>query len=615
MTIRRLSVQLANQIAAGEVVERPASVVKELLENAVDAGGKKITLEIKGAGRQLIRVRDDGVGIPKDELALALAPHATSKISTFEDLNAITTLGFRGEALASIASVSKLTLTSKVRESENAYSVYVEGPEQISKIFPAAHLDGTTVEVSELFFNTPARRRFLKSDRSEMIKIRDVFTRCALANPHLGFELISEGKSLCKVNAAADESSRMRRLSKLLCPEFEREGIVIHGEHPALEIEGILLSAPPAFAQVQELVYIFLNGRAVADRMLSHALKEGFFESYRRNVPVRAVVYLRCDPHEVDVNVHPRKDEVRFHNTAQVHDIVVQTIINSLSRCLDKASPEESMDLKEINPPENLPAFPSGVSSKNLSPNNTYDSTLALKPIKKILTASPVQEHFFKNAQESVNKENQDAYVSIEHVHTLSDIDISAVREKSIFTILDEPVCGASLVRFDNRLFFVRTDSLLTKVRILEYTQDVLNDSVKASPMLVPFAVKLGPLQLKALKDAKENACRCGFNIDFSRTAVSLQSIPEIIRGCDLANLAPNALTIIAAAKDNLSKGICPVQLADLIAKASSPIVLTQNKIQELLDKFNSLDDLLSLGDDCQEVPIKRLAKEFLGRA
>ena len=615
MTIRRLSVQLANQIAAGEVVERPASVVKELLENAVDAGGKKIILEIKGAGRQLIRVRDDGVGIPKDELALALAPHATSKISTFDDLNAITTLGFRGEALASIASVSKLTLTSKVRESENAYSVYVEGPEQISKIFPAAHLDGTSVEVSELFFNTPARRRFLKSDRSEMLKIRDVFTRCALANPHLGFELISEGKSLCKVNAATDESSKMRRLSKLLGPEFEREGIVIKGEHPSLEIEGILLPAPPAFAQVQELVYIFLNGRAVADRMLSHALKEGFFESYHRNVPVRAVVYLRCDPYEVDVNVHPRKDEVRFHNTAQVHDIVVQTIINSLSRYLDNALSEESLDFREINPPENLPAFPSGVSSTPIRPNNTYDSSLALKPIKKNLTASSVQENFFKNAQESVNKREQDTYVSIDRVHTLSDIDISAVRKNSIFTILDEPVCGASLVRFDNRFFFVKTDSLLIKVRILEYTQEVLKDNVKLSPMLVPFAVKLGPLQLKALKDARENASRCGFNIDLSRNTVSLQSIPEVIRGCDLANLAPNALTIIAAAKDDLSRGICPMQLADLIAKASFPIVLTQNKIQELLDRLNSLDDLLSLGEDCQEVPIKRLAKEFLGRA
>ncbi len=615
MTIRRLSVQLANQIAAGEVVERPASVVKELLENAVDAGGKKITLEIKGAGRQLIRVRDDGAGIPKDELALALAPHATSKISTFDDLNAITTLGFRGEALASIASVSKLTLTSKVREADNAYSVYVEGPEQISKIFPAAHLDGTTVEVSELFFNTPARRRFLKSDRSEMLKIRDVFTRCALANPHLGFELISEGKSLCKVNAAVDESSKMRRLSKLLGPEFEREGIIIHGEHPALEIEGILLSAPPAFAQVQELVYIFLNGRAVADRMLSHALKEGFFESYHRNVPVRAVVYLRCDPHEVDVNVHPRKDEVRFHNTAQVHDIFVQSIINSLSRCLDNAALAENLGISEIKAPESLPAFPSGVSAKTVISEEAHEGDLALKPVKKALAAAPMQERFFKKAQEAVIRAQDSTYASINHVHNLADIDVSSSALKSGLIVLDEPVCGASLVLFDKRLFLVKTESLLNKIRISDYMQAVLNNNVKTSPMLVPFAVKLGPLQLKALKDAKEIAERCGFNIDLSRTIVSLKSIPEVIRSCDLANLAPNALTVIAAAKEDLSKGICPMQLADLIAKASSPIVLTQNKIQELLDRLESLDDLLSLGEDCQEVPIKRLAKEFLGKA
>ncbi len=615
MTIKRLSVQLANQIAAGEVVERPASVVKELLENAVDAGGKKIILEVKGAGRQLIRVRDDGLGIPKDELALALAPHATSKISSFDDLNAITTLGFRGEALASIASVSKLTLTSKIKDAENAYSVYVEGPEQISKVYPAAHLNGTTVEVCELFFNTPARRRFLKSDRSEMLRIRDVFTRCALSHPHLGFDFISEGKSLCKVSAATDESSKMRRLSKLLGPEFERDGIAIHGEHPALEINGTLLLAPPAFAQAQELIYIFLNGRAVADRMLVHALKEGFFESYHRNVPVRAVVYLQCDPHEVDVNVHPRKDEVRFHNTAQVHDILVQSIISSLSRYLDNVTPEKNLDLSNTNPPVNLPDFPSGVSSKVISSKHVHEGDLELKSLKTPLVAKPLHEDFFKNAQDSLVKVQQNTSADITYVHNLADIDISGTKLKSGLIVLDEPVCGASLVRFDKRLFLVKTESLLNKVRILEYTQEVLNNNVKKSPMLMPFAVKLGALQLKALKDAKDNASRCGFNIDLSRTMVALQSIPEVIRGCDLANLAPKVLTAIAVARDDLSQGICPVQLADLIAKASPPIVLSQDKIQGFLDKFNSLDDLLSLGEDCQEVPIQRLAKEFLGRA
>ena len=193
-TIRRLSKQLASQIAAGEVVERPASVVKELLENAVDAHGTHILCEIKEAGKLLIRVRDNGTGIVKDELPLALAPHATSKIYSSDDLNSITTLGFRGEALASIASVSKLTLTSKTKDEDNAYCVKVEGPEQEPLIAPAAHPDGTTVDVCELFFNTPARRRFLKSDRTEFLRIKDTFIRIALAHPDTGFELVNQSR-------------------------------------------------------------------------------------------------------------------------------------------------------------------------------------------------------------------------------------------------------------------------------------------------------------------------------------------------------------------------------------------------------------------------------------
>ena len=197
-SIKLLSKQLASQIAAGEVVERPASVVKELLENAVDAGGTSILCEIRNAGKVLVRVRDNGKGIVKDELPLALAPHATSKISTSDDLNSITTLGFRGEALASIASVSKLTLTSKTADEENAFAVSVEGPEQNPVIIPAAHPTGTTVDVCELFFNTPARRRFLKSDRTEFLRIKDIFVRVALAHPTLAFELKNDGKSKCR---------------------------------------------------------------------------------------------------------------------------------------------------------------------------------------------------------------------------------------------------------------------------------------------------------------------------------------------------------------------------------------------------------------------------------
>ncbi|MBO8415291.1 MAG: ATP-binding protein, partial [Proteobacteria bacterium] len=196
MPIHRLSVQLANQIAAGEVVERPASVVKELVENAIDAGAGHITLELSGAGRQAIVVRDNGSGIPRDELTLALEPHATSKIYTLEDLEAVKTMGFRGEALASIAAVSKLTLTSKPKDQDKAYKVHTEGPEMTPIVEPAAHPDGTSVEVRELFFNTPARRRFLRSDKTELSRIKDIMLRIAMAHSTLSFEVVHEGRRL-----------------------------------------------------------------------------------------------------------------------------------------------------------------------------------------------------------------------------------------------------------------------------------------------------------------------------------------------------------------------------------------------------------------------------------
>ncbi len=411
-TIRRLSKQLASQIAAGEVVERPASVVKELLENAVDAHGSHILCEIKEAGKLLIRVRDNGTGIVKDELPLALAPHATSKIYSSEDLNSITTLGFRGEALASIASVSKLTLTSKTKDEENAYCVKVEGPEQEPLIAPAAHPDGTTVDVCELFFNTPARRRFLKSDRTEFLRIKDTFIRIALAHPDTGFELVNEGKTVFKVSkSAVTEGIDLKRTAILLGSDFSQEGIKVLCEDPNLKMEGMLLPPPSVEQSVSEQVYLFLNGRPIADKVVTHALKEAFFEVLGRTLPIRCVLYLEVKPDEVDVNVHPRKDEVRFHEPSLIHDLITDALVLALRKAgigpqsvgqseLDFAQNEEPLPnagaepLKKTSPHaasfdinnDNLPAFPTGVSSFFNNATNSHSV-----PNSNLQTSSPLQ--------------------------------------------------------------------------------------------------------------------------------------------------------------------------------------------------------------------------------
>ena len=374
MAIKQLSRQLANQIAAGEVVENPASVVKELLENAVDAHATSITLELHAAGKNYIKVSDNGQGIPRDELPLALAPHATSKISTVDDLAAIMTLGFRGEALASIAAVSKLTLTSNTAGQSNGFQVEVAGADQHPLIAPAAHPLGTSVVVRELFFNTPARRRFLKSDRYEFNKVRDIFVRIALVNYGIEFKLFNEGKLVIHA-PATDKAGIAQRIVRLLGNDFRQDTINVDNHdpvfqlamqrvyeadafgmsvdfrahpvdvsstfnlqepphQPVLGIHGILLRPQIARRAVPDKVVFFLNGRCMGDKLVLRAIREGFLQAlnakHNLKPSVRGVLFMDCDPHIVDVNVHPRKDEVRFHNSNVIFDCISTTIKTAL---------------------------------------------------------------------------------------------------------------------------------------------------------------------------------------------------------------------------------------------------------------------------------------------
>lgn len=329
MSIHKLPAQLYAQIAAGEVVERPASVVKELLENAVDAGATFITLDISNAGRTLIRVRDNGSGIEKEDLPLALAAHATSKIACLEDLEAIATLGFRGEALASIAAVSQLTLTSRTATAPAAFAVHVEGSEQEALITPAAHPKGTTVEVRELFFNTPGRRRFLKSDRTELAHIRNLFNAIALSHPGVGFELNLDGKSELRLPPVTPDRFKYR-LGRILSREFEQSALYFEDSSEGLTLKGYLLPPPPAASAAVDEIKLILNGRVVEDKILLHAVREAFRAVAGERVTARAVLFFTCPFSEVDVNVHPRKLEVRFHDSRLVHDFTVAVLSAAL---------------------------------------------------------------------------------------------------------------------------------------------------------------------------------------------------------------------------------------------------------------------------------------------
>jgi DNA mismatch repair protein MutL len=328
--IRLLSPRLANQIAAGEVVERPASVVKELVENALDAGATRVDVEVEQGGVKLIRVRDDGSGIEEDDLPLALSRHATSKIASLDDLEAVASLGFRGEALASISSVSRLALTSRTAEQEAASRVEVEGREMDARISPAAHPVGTTVEVRDLFFNTPARRKFLRTEKTEFNHVEECVRRQALSRFDAGFTLRHNQRVVQSLRPADSALDRERRIGALCGQQFIDNAVVIDAEATGLRLWGWV--ALPTFSRSQsDLQYFFVNGRVIRDRLVAHAVRQAYRDVLYNNRHPAFVLYLEVDPATVDVNVHPTKHEVRFRDGRLVHDFIFRTLHKALA--------------------------------------------------------------------------------------------------------------------------------------------------------------------------------------------------------------------------------------------------------------------------------------------
>ncbi len=324
MPIRQLPAHLINQIAAGEVVERPASVVKELLENSLDAGATRIEIELEEAGIRLCRIRDNGNGIPREELALALARHATSKIESLADLEQVATLGFRGEALPSIASVSRLTMTSRYRDEATGFSIIgnESGP---GELVPAPHQPGTTVEVRDLFFNTPARRRFLRSERTEFAHVRAAIESIALSRGSVAFRVQHNQRLVLDLPAAPSLAELAGRVGKVCGEEFVRHSIYVARDAAGLALQGWI--AMPTHARSQpDLQHVFLNGRAIRDKLLVGAVRAAYRDVLYRDRWPAYVLYIDMDPAWVDVNAHPAKHEVRFRDPARVRDFVRRAV-------------------------------------------------------------------------------------------------------------------------------------------------------------------------------------------------------------------------------------------------------------------------------------------------
>ncbi len=328
--IELLSPRLANQIAAGEVVERPASVIKELLENSLDAGAARIDIDVEQGGVKLLRVRDDGSGIMQDDLALALSRHATSKIRDLDDLERVATLGFRGEALASVSSVSRLTLTSCTAGADQAWQVETEGRDMQPRLQPAAHPRGTTVEVRDLFFNTPARRKFLRTEKTEFSHLEEVVKRLALSRFDVAFNLRHNGRTVFSLRPAQGEQEARRRVASVCGPAFVEQSLSIDAERSGLRLWGWV--GLPTFSRSQaDLQYFFVNGRMIKDKLVVHAVRQAYRDVLFNGRHPTFVLFLEVDPSVVDVNVHPTKHEVRFRDGRMVHDFLFSTLHRTLA--------------------------------------------------------------------------------------------------------------------------------------------------------------------------------------------------------------------------------------------------------------------------------------------
>lgn len=358
MPIRPLPDTLINQIAAGEVVERPASVVKELVENALDAGARRVDIDLEEGGIRLIRIRDDGGGMAADELPLALSRHATSKIASLDDLEAVATLGFRGEALPSIASISRFALSSRRAADAHGAVLRVEGG-KAAAVAPAAHAVGTTVEVRDLFYNVPARRKFLRAPRTELGHIEEWLRSLALARPRIDLRLSVDGKPARRYRAETEDASL--RVAEALGAEFLAQSLRISHNGNGLQLHG-WIGAPPYSRALGDQQYLYVNGRAVRDRHLGHAAKSAYKDVMFHGRQPAYVLFLELDPLRVDVNVHPAKHEVRFRDARLIYDFVLGALREALADSREQHASAQSMprDLNGYGGGHALPAATPG---------------------------------------------------------------------------------------------------------------------------------------------------------------------------------------------------------------------------------------------------------------
>ena len=448
MSIAILPARLANQIAAGEVVERPASVIKELIENSLDAGATSIHIDVDKGGIKKIKITDNGHGIVKDELTLALSRHATSKIKDLNDLEAINSLGFRGEALASISSVSRLTLTSKPKSQDTAWQAVAEGRDMSVSVKPAAHPDGTSIEVLDLFFNTPARRKFLRTEKTEFNHIDEVVRRIALAHFGVSFQLTHNGNTVRQYRMASTQAQFTKRVAMVCGQKFIEHAVEVDCPHDNMTLSGWL--AKPSFSRSQnDLCYSYVNGRMMRDKLINHAIRQAYADLLPADTYPAFVLFLQLDHSEVDVNVHPAKHEVRFHQSRYVHDFIYSVCHKALTSALAGeemfATAGSEIDLV---PEQSYATNVVNESQENHSTEN-YSRADYVKPLQHV---SDVQAH--QTSYSNRAPQGESAYARTQSISPTATANYQALMTPSADIPSDKQSssCSESLLQNRNAL-------------------------------------------------------------------------------------------------------------------------------------------------------------------
>ncbi|HVF64928.1 MAG TPA: DNA mismatch repair endonuclease MutL [Casimicrobiaceae bacterium] len=507
--IRALSDLLVNQIAAGEVVERPSAALKELVENSIDAGATQIDVDIAGGGVKRIRVADNGQGIEREDLALAVARHATSKIATPSDLEAIASLGFRGEALASIAAVSKFAITSRAAAKPHAWRLEVEGGTP-RPMLPAALASGTTVTIEELFFNTPARRKFLRTEATEWAHCDEALRRLALAHPTIGFTLHHNGKAQRRLLP----DGRRLRVEAVLGTAFTTHAALVDEEAGGVRLDGFAVR--PAYAtQTSGAQYLFVNGRFVRDRMLGHALREAYRDVLHHERAPSFALWLTLDPRRVDVNVHPQKVEVRFRDAGAIHQFVrhaVERALAATAREQPAVSAAEKLGLAAARVPPPV---------RETGAGRTYAQEA--QPGLTFATAEP--SAFYARlfgARDNVG-----------------GVDLPATNDDHPLGFALAQLHGIYILA-QNREGLVMVDMHAAHERIVyERLKATLGASVPMQPLLVPATFAAEAIDVAAAGEHAETLARLGFELgSIASGTLIVRGVPAPLADADPATLA-----------------------------------------------------------------------------